>query len=100
MGMSYELDAIAAAVIGGTSLSGGLGTIGGAVVAVPNDSFKPAEMLNPFYEYVTNDKIRSFPYIPNTEVANALMVGTQNMFLGKASPEDVVADMQKAVKAE
>ena len=29
---SYELDAIAAAVIGGTSLSGGLGTIGGAVV--------------------------------------------------------------------
>jgi inositol transport system permease protein len=32
MGTSYELDAIAAAVIGGTSLSGGLGTIGGAVV--------------------------------------------------------------------
>jgi inositol transport system permease protein len=32
MGMSYELDAIAAAVIGGTSLSGGLGTIGGTVV--------------------------------------------------------------------
>ena len=32
MGMSYELDAIAAAVIGGTSLSGGMGTIGGAVV--------------------------------------------------------------------
>lgn len=32
MGMSYELDAIAAAVIGGTSLSGGIGTIGGTVV--------------------------------------------------------------------
>jgi inositol transport system permease protein len=32
MGMSYELDAIAAVVIGGTSLSGGLGTIGGTVV--------------------------------------------------------------------
>ena len=32
MGMSYELDAIAAAVIGGTSLSGGLGTIGGTVI--------------------------------------------------------------------
>ncbi|MEK0086184.1 ABC transporter permease, partial [Benzoatithermus flavus] len=32
MGLSYELDAIAAAVIGGTSLSGGLGTIGGTVI--------------------------------------------------------------------
>jgi inositol transport system permease protein len=32
MGMSYELDAIAAAVIGGTSLSGGIGRIGGTVI--------------------------------------------------------------------
>ena len=32
MGMSYELDAIAAAVIGGTSLSGGIGRIAGTVV--------------------------------------------------------------------
>ncbi len=32
MGMSYELDAIAAAVIGGTSLSGGVGRITGTVV--------------------------------------------------------------------
>lgn len=31
-GVAYELDAIAAAVIGGTSLSGGVGTIGGTVV--------------------------------------------------------------------
>ena len=31
MGMSYELDAIAAAVIGGTSLSGGVGRIAGTV---------------------------------------------------------------------
>jgi ribose/xylose/arabinose/galactoside ABC-type transport system permease subunit len=31
-GIGYELNAIAAAVIGGTSLSGGLGTIGGTVV--------------------------------------------------------------------
>nr|WP_241236409.1 ABC transporter permease [Brevibacillus marinus] len=31
-GMMYELDAIAAAVIGGTSLSGGIGTIGGTIV--------------------------------------------------------------------
>ena len=31
MGMSYELDAIAAAVIGGTSLSGGIGRIAGTV---------------------------------------------------------------------
>jgi inositol transport system permease protein len=32
MGMSYELDAIAAAVIGGTSLSGGIGRMTGTVV--------------------------------------------------------------------
>ncbi len=32
MGLSYELDAIAAAVIGGTSLSGGIGKISGTVV--------------------------------------------------------------------
>jgi ribose transport system permease protein len=31
-GMSYELDSIAAVVIGGTSLSGGVGTIGGTVI--------------------------------------------------------------------
>lgn len=31
-GVSYELDAIAAAVIGGTSLSGGVGTIGGTLL--------------------------------------------------------------------
>lgn len=33
-GMSYELDAIAAVVIGGTSLSGGTGGIGGTIVGV------------------------------------------------------------------
>lgn len=32
MGMSYELDAIAASVIGGTSLSGGIGRITGTVI--------------------------------------------------------------------
>jgi inositol transport system permease protein len=32
MGMSYELDAIAAAVIGGTSLSGGIGRVSGTVI--------------------------------------------------------------------
>jgi inositol transport system permease protein len=32
MGVSYELDAIAATTIGGTSHSGGIGTIGGAFV--------------------------------------------------------------------
>jgi ribose transport system permease protein len=31
-GMSYELDSIAAVVIGGTSLSGGVGTVGGTVI--------------------------------------------------------------------
>jgi len=31
-GLMYELDAIAAAVIGGTSLSGGIGTISGTII--------------------------------------------------------------------
>jgi ribose transport system permease protein len=31
-GVAYELDAIAAVVIGGTSLSGGVGTVGGTLV--------------------------------------------------------------------
>ncbi|KQT62912.1 MULTISPECIES: ABC transporter permease [unclassified Aureimonas] len=34
MGTAYELDAIAAAVIGGTSLAGGVGRIGGTVIGV------------------------------------------------------------------
>ncbi|TIP11116.1 ABC transporter permease [Mesorhizobium sp.] len=34
MGYMYELDAIAAAVIGGTSLAGGVGRIGGTVIGV------------------------------------------------------------------
>ena len=33
-GVAYELDAIAAVVIGGTSLSGGIGTVGGTLVGV------------------------------------------------------------------
>jgi ribose transport system permease protein len=31
-GVAYELDAIAAAVIGGTSLAGGVGTISGTII--------------------------------------------------------------------
>jgi len=77
-----------------------VGNVGGAVVAVPNDSFQPPALLDNFYTYVKDDKIRSFPYLPNSEVANALMVGTQNMFLKKATPEEVVAGMQKAVGAK
>ena len=34
MGIAYELDAIAAAVIGGTSLMGGVGRIAGTVIGV------------------------------------------------------------------
>ncbi len=33
-GVAYELDAIAATVIGGTALSGGVGTVGGTIVGV------------------------------------------------------------------
>jgi len=34
IGIAYELDAIAAVVIGGTSLSGGVGGIGGTIIGV------------------------------------------------------------------
>ena len=34
MGLGYELDAIAATVIGGTSLAGGIGRIGGTVIGM------------------------------------------------------------------
>jgi inositol transport system permease protein len=34
MGLGYELDAIAATVIGGTSLTGGIGRIGGTVIGM------------------------------------------------------------------
>ena len=33
-GAGYELDAIAAAVIGGTSLAGGVGSVGGTILGV------------------------------------------------------------------
>jgi len=33
-GVAYELDAIAAVVIGGTNLSGGIGTVGGTIVGI------------------------------------------------------------------
>ncbi|NLF99280.1 MAG: ribose ABC transporter permease, partial [Lentisphaerae bacterium] len=33
-GVGYELDAIAAVVIGGTSLSGGVGSVGGTLLGV------------------------------------------------------------------
>jgi ribose transport system permease protein len=33
-GVAYELDAIAAVVIGGTSLAGGVGSVGGTLVGV------------------------------------------------------------------
>jgi ribose transport system permease protein len=33
-GVAYELDAIAAVVIGGTTLSGGTGTVGGTIIGI------------------------------------------------------------------
>jgi ribose transport system permease protein len=40
-GMSYELDAIAAAVLGGTSLAGGVGTMIGTLILLPADRQGP-----------------------------------------------------------
>ena len=75
-------------------LAGGLGPALSLVLV------SPTGRRQNFYTYVKDDRIRSFPYLPNSEVANALMVGTQNMFLTEATPEEVVADRQKAVGAK
>jgi inositol transport system permease protein len=61
LGMGYELDAIAAAVIGGTSFAGGIGTVWGTVVGaliigVMNNGL---DLLNvsPFYQQVVKGMI-------------------------------------------
>ena len=61
LGMGYELDAIAAAVIGGTSFAGGIGTVWGTVVGaliirVMNNGL---DLLNvsPFYQQVVKGVI-------------------------------------------
>jgi len=61
-GLSYELDAIAAAVIGGTSLSGGKGTILGTVVGslimgILNNGLVLAG-VSPFWQQVAKGFIR------------------------------------------
>ncbi|MEO8425208.1 MAG: ABC transporter permease, partial [Actinomycetota bacterium] len=61
LGVGYELDAIAAAVIGGTSFAGGIGTVWGTVVGaliigVMNNGL---DLLNvsPFYQQVVKGVI-------------------------------------------
>jgi inositol transport system permease protein len=61
LGIGYELDAIAAAVIGGTSFAGGIGTVWGTVVGaliigVMNNGL---DLLNvsPFYQQVVKGVI-------------------------------------------
>ena len=60
LGMGYELDAIASAVIGGTSFAGGIGTVWGIVVGaliigVMNNGL---DLLNvsPFYQRVVQGR--------------------------------------------
>jgi len=56
LGMGYELDAIAAAVIGGTSFAGGIGTVWGTVVGalIIGVMRNGMDLLNvsPFYQQV------------------------------------------------
>ena len=73
-------------------------TAGGAVPAIPNDTFEAPKLLENFNEYVTEGKTRAFPFSPNVEVQNELMVGTQNMFLGEMTPVEVVEGMQAAIR--
>lgn len=61
MGSMFELDAIAAAVIGGTSLSGGVGTIGGTVIGVfligVLNNLLSLLNVNPFYQLIIKGAI-------------------------------------------
>jgi D-xylose transport system permease protein len=55
-GNSFELDAVAAAVIGGTSLAGGYGTIGGAmigalIIGILNNVLILAN-VNPYFQFI------------------------------------------------
>jgi D-xylose transport system permease protein len=55
-GNSFELDAVAAAVIGGTSLAGGYGTIGGAligafIIGILNNILILAN-VNPYFQFI------------------------------------------------
>ena len=60
-GMSYELDAIAAVVIGGTSLSGGVGSvtgtvIGAAIIGVLNNGLVLLN-VSPFWQQVAKGAV-------------------------------------------
>ncbi|HEY3319777.1 MAG TPA: ABC transporter permease [Planctomycetota bacterium] len=60
-GVAYELDAIAAAVIGGTSLSGGVGSIGGTILGallmgVINNGLD-LENVSPYYQQIVKGAI-------------------------------------------
>lgn len=63
-GQSFELDAIAACVIGGTSLSGGtgsiLGSVIGALVMVSLDNGMSMMNVQPFWQYIVKGSILVF----------------------------------------
>ncbi|MEU7745750.1 hypothetical protein [Nonomuraea sp. NPDC049158] len=57
-------------------------------------------MLTTFNELVAAGRVGAFPDTgwPNAEIQNAHLVGIQNLFLGEATPEQVLTNMQNAVK--
>lgn len=66
-GMMYELDAIAAVVIGGTSLSGGLGTItgtlaGALIIGIINNGLNLLN-VSPFYQMIVKGFVIAFAVI-------------------------------------
>jgi raffinose/stachyose/melibiose transport system substrate-binding protein len=75
-------------------------TIGGGIPAIANDAFTAPQGLASFAKLVQEGKINAYPDTgwPNPQVQNAHLVGIQNMFLGKATPDQVLKNMQDAVK--
>ena len=66
-GMNLELDAIAAAVIGGTSMTGGVGKVSGAIlgalVMATIDNGMSMMNLDAYWQYIVKDYISSCGYI-------------------------------------
>jgi len=76
-GLSYELDAIAAVVIGGTSLSGGIGSVSGTlvgalIIGIINNGLNLLN-VDPFYQLIAKGVV----------ICGAVILDTQTSIKGK-----------------
>lgn len=74
--------------------------VGGSIPSIPNEEFEPDPLLETFNQFSTEGRVNPFAGTnwPNSEIQNELLVGVQNMFLGRATPAEVLQNMQNAVE--